>query len=422
MKLTAPNALKIVDGKIKLDRAGFAERLKAGRLEHLTKGPIARELRLADQYRLYATGDVHRRLGLHKQWGDIHGKHAHHRGSVHPLTHFPVHGRISPRFTNHCFRFHYGYGPRWYPRHCWYPRWTPWVQWSWHHYCHPVWDPRPIWCRPVIYDPCPVWVWYESPVWVSLPVVTYGTWVDVPRVYVEPEAYDLQLLAVRFVDPGHPDEGLGPRYRVWFRNNASRPITRPFDVVLLASIGPDLVSDLPQAGVRATSVEAGATQSVDIRLPIAVTRMGQDDEGQAIPFDTLHVLVDAGRNIPETDASNNGSKLLVADIPPVDPAAFELDPKTAGVGGEVILAGEGFGPQPGRVLLHLGEIEMEPEILGWYDLGVRLALPDLPLAGPTQAELIVVRGDGVAANPLQLAITPADKGARLIPPPAPDQP
>ena len=40
----------------------------------------------------------------------------------------------------------------------------------------------------------------------------------------------LQLLAVRFVDPGHPEEKTGPRYRVWFRNNSDLAIDKPFDV------------------------------------------------------------------------------------------------------------------------------------------------------------------------------------------------
>jgi hypothetical protein len=249
---------------------------------------------------------------------------------------------------------------------------------------------------------------YEYPVWTTLPVVSYGTWVDVPPVVIPDPEYDLQLLAVRFVDPGYPDEELGPRYRVWFRNNSDQPITQPFDVVLLASIGTDLPSDPPQAGVRVTSIESEDTQSVDIRLPFRVTHMDHDAEGQPIPFDTLHVLVDAGRAISETYESNNGATLPIGDIEPVDPAAFELDPKTSPVGGEVVVAGEGFGPLPGRILLHLGGIEMEPEILGWYDLGARLAIPELPLAGPTEAELIVVRGDGAAANPLQLLITLED--------------
>ena len=66
---------------------------------------------------------------------------------------------------------------------------------------------------------------------------------------------DLQLVAVRFVDPGHPQEKLGPRYRVWFRNNGDRPIVQPFDVMLFAGNDQRLTAGLPQAGVRVTSID-----------------------------------------------------------------------------------------------------------------------------------------------------------------------
>ena len=59
--------------------------------------------------------------------------------------------------------------------------------------------------------------------------------------------YDLQLLAVRFVDPGHPEEKLGPRYRVWFRNNSDRRSTQPFNVMLFAGNDDQLTADLPAA-------------------------------------------------------------------------------------------------------------------------------------------------------------------------------
>ena len=95
-----------------------------------------------------------------------------------------------------------------------------------------------------------------------------------------------------------------------------------------------------------------------------------------------------------------------AEILPVDPAAFELDPTTVKSGAEIVLAGEGFGPEPGQLLLHVGDKELQGEILGWYDLGVRWALPKLEITEPTQAEVIVVRGDGAAANPLPLTIKP----------------
>jgi hypothetical protein len=230
----------------------------------------------------------------------------------------------------------------------------------------------------------------------------------------------LQLLAVRFVDPGHPDEQLGPRYRVWFRSNSDTAVNQPFDVFLMASSDERLADGLPQAGVRVTSVEPGQTQSVDIRLPFEVASAA--GEGSAPPFSTLHAVVDANRELDETSESNNGIALSREEILPVDPAAFELDPTSAEAGGEVVLAGEGFGPEPGQVLLHLGGIEMEAEILGWYDLGARVVLPDLPLAGPTQAELIVVRGDGAAANPLEITISPAQAASGPVLPPATPQP
>ena len=335
------------------------------------------------------------------------------------LQHRPPHyrylGRISPRYWDQSYRFHI-LGPSYYPRYCWYPHWTRWVHWVWG--CRPrvICDPRPVWCRPVVYAPAVRWCYYTCPTWVFLPSVSCGTWVDVPPVPVGPR-FDLQLLAVRFVDPGHPEQLLGPRFRVWFRNNSDRPITQPFDVILFASEDNRLVADLPQSGVRVTAVEAGDTQSVDLRLPYDVYAM-QDGRNEPSAFQTLHVLVDANREIPETSEANNGTRLPVADVLPIDPAAFELEPREAPAGSEVVIAGEGFGPEAGQVLLHLGDVEMEADILGWYDLGVRLAVPNLPLAGPTTAELVVVRGDGAVASPLSITLLPPRLPVEEIPAPS----
>ncbi len=398
------------------------DQYKANRLSHLTQGPVARELHLAEQYRLYGRGDVARRLALHDRPPGAKGAASiRHHGGPHP-DHPPGHGhahrgRISRSYLAGCFRYHY-HGPRYFAYDCWYPHWSPWVSWCWHFHCSPFWDPRPVWCRPIVYAPAVVWVAWECPVWTPLPIVSSGTWVDVDPVVIEPRRSDLQLLAVRFVDPGHPDEKLGPRYRVWFRNNSLEPIRRSFDVLLLAGNDENPTAGLPQAGVRVTGIEAGQTQSVDIRLPFEVYQVGRNEKGGPAPLGVLHVLIDANREVPEVYEANNGTRIAQADVLPVDPAAFELEPEQAPAGGEVLLAGEGFGPEPGRVLVHLGGLEMDAEIRGWYDLGVRLALPMLPLAGPTEAELIVVRGDGAAANPLKLLIAPPQAEQIVLPPPA----
>jgi hypothetical protein len=371
-----------------VEKNQFQERMKAGNLNRLTAGETAKKLKLTDQYRMYEKGDVARQMGL--------GKHG-----VHP----PVHGVIGPKYKDHCMKYNY-WGPAFFAGACLYPHWNPWVEWSWQFHCRPYWDPRPIWCRPAIYDPCPVWVYWETPEWRPLPAIACGTWVDLKPVVLLAAETDLQLLAVRFVDPGHPEEKLGPRYRVWFRNNGGRPISQPFDVVLFAGNDPRMAEGMSQAGVRVTGIGPDEVQSVDVRLPVEVYAMGRDGRGNPTPFSTLHVLVDANQRIDETTKANNGLRLAPAEILPVDPATFELKPDTAKAGEEILLAGEGFGPQPGRVLVQVNGREMDGEILGWYDLGVQWTLPKLALPGPTEADVVVIRSDGAAANPVKITIAP----------------
>jgi hypothetical protein len=397
------------------NRVRFADQLKSGELTRVVGGETAKKIRLADQYGMIQQGDVARRLDLQKHAREQanvnhaanaerfrHGIDADHRYVFHPNFY---HGVVGPTFARNSVQFYY-WGPSFFTGLCWYPQWHPWVAWSWGYHCRAYWDPRPLWCRPVIYAPCPHWVYWSVPVWTPLPEVSCGTWVDLRPVVVEPAQSDLQLVAVRFVDPGHPEEKQGPRYRVWFRNAGDRPVGQPFNVMLFAANDNRLVADLPQAGVRVAALVAGGQQSVDIRLPVEVYAMGRDAQGKPAPFSTLHVLVDANREVPEATRINNGARLAPAEILPVDPAAFELDPGAAKPGAEVVLAGEGFGPEPGQILIHVGGQELQGEILGWYDLGVRWNVPKLPIAAPTDAEVIVVRGDGAAANPLKITITP----------------
>jgi hypothetical protein len=380
-------ALDAAKGK-NVQNNAFQERLKSGNLNQLTAGKTAKNLKLAEQYRLYQTGDVARRLALEK------------RGN-HPT----IHGVVSPIYERQCVRYHY-WGPSFFAGVCWYPRWNPWVEWSWRHHCNPYWDPRPFWCRPVVYVACPTWTYWNTPAWAPLPVVACGTWVDLRPVVSSATAADLQLVAVRFVDPGHPEEKLGPRYRVWFRNNSSQPIAQPFNVMLFAGNDRRLAAGMLQAGVRVTGIDGGDMQSVDIRLPVEVYAMRRDARGNPVPFSVLQVLVDANREVAETTMANNGACLVPADILPVDPASFELQPTAAKPGEEILLAGEGYGPQPGRVLVQVNGREMDGEILGWYDLGVQWTMPKLALAGPVEADVVVIRGDGAAANPVKVTLTP----------------
>ncbi|MEK6258431.1 MAG: hypothetical protein AABP62_07395 [Planctomycetota bacterium] len=379
---------------LKLDRVSgvYQQRVEQHDFRHLHNSDVGRRLNLDRQFQLHRHGDLSRQMNLGPALVQAGGwQHRHH-------------GRVVPTFTQSSVSVWYA-GGGYYPRYCWTPRWTPWVDWCWWDTCLPIYDPRPVYCRPIVYTPSPTWVVYEYPVWQPLPMTTCGTWVDVPPVVVD-SGTDLQLLATRFVDNGHPDQNLGPRYRVWLRNNGPLAATTPFNVVLVAANDPVPVPDLPQAGAVVNGIEAGEIQSVDIRLPLAANRLAVTPEGQRIPFGYLHVLVDSHRDLAESNESNNGSVVARNDILPVDPAAFSSDVSAGAPGTVISVAGEGLGPEPGQVIVSINGLQLQAEIHGWYDLGVRFALPNLALAGPTDADILIVRGDGAAANPLDFDLVP----------------
>ena len=379
--------------------------------QHWQNTQTGRQLNLDRQFQMQRHGDLTRRMDLSRHLINAGGwQHRHH-------------GAVAAGFTKGCFSVWYA-GGGCFPRHCWYPRWTPWVRWCWWDTCRPFYDPRPLCCRPVIYQPCQPWIYYQYPIWQPLPAATCGTWVDVDPIVV-PAGLDLQLLAVRFVDNGHPEQNLGPRYRIWVRNNSSVQITSPFSVLMMAANDVNPAADLPQAGAVIPVMDVGETKPIDIRLPIQANRMGTTPEGYRVPFSYLHVLVDSDQQIAETDKANNGAVVARTDILPVDPAAFTTDLTAAAPGGTLTVAGEGFGPEPGRVLVSVDGQQTEAVIEGWYDLGVRFTVPNYTLTGAVDAEILVIRGDDAASNPLTVQLAPQSmlgESADIPVTPGPDAP
>lgn len=366
--------------------------LNENSFEHWRHGNVGQQLNIDRQLQLQRHGDITRQMNFTTNVINAGGwQHRHH-------------GAVAAAFTAGSFSVWYA-GGGCYPSHCWYPKWSPWVNWCWWDSCLPFYDPRPIYCRPIVYQPCQPWVAYQYPVWQPLPVVACGTWVDVQPVVVQ-AGLDLQLLAVRFVDNGHPEQNLGPRYRVWVRNNSPVQITNPFSVLVLADNDTVPNAGNPQAGVVIPSMDIGEIKPVDIRLPLEANRIGTTPEGYKVPFAYLHVLVDSHQQINETDETNNGSVVARTEILPVDPAAFSTDQTASAPGGTLTIAGEGFGPEPGRVLVSVNGQNTEALIQGWYDLGIRFTVPTYMLTGTVEAEVLVVRGDGAVSNPLTIQLAP----------------
>lgn len=379
---------------INLDRVSgrFQVRVRDKEFDPLVRSQVGQRYQLDRQFQLLGRGDVARQMRFNHtlvQHGGWQKRHV---------------GPVFNRYTHHSFSAWYP-GPRWYPRYCWQPVWSPWVRWSFWTTVLPIYDPRPFVVRPIYYDPCPPIVVYQYPVWQPLPVETAGTWVDAPQVVVD-QGNDLQLLAVRFVDPGHKEENLGPRFRVWLRNNSNRVLQQPIDVTLFASNDQQLATGALQAGVTLPEIPANEIVPLDIRLPMEVNQMGADQEGNRVPFQFLHAVVDSRNALPESDKANNGAILDRGEIYPVDPAAFSTDVTAAAPGTVISLAGEGLGPEPGEIIVTVGDQQQSAEIRGWYDLGVQFTVPNLNVASAADAQIIVIRGDGAASNPVPLNVAP----------------
>ena len=370
------------------------ERLaKLDNFQNWQQSNVGQKLGLKQQFELQRQGDLSRRMNLSGNLLNA-GGWAQHR----------QHGVIAAAFTTSAFSVWYA-GGGCYPSHSWCPVWSPWVSWCCWDTCPIFYDPRPYFCIPIVYAPCVPWVYYDYPIWYPLPLVSCGTWIDVSPVIVT-AGQDLQLLAVRFVDNGHPEQNLGPRYRAWVRNNSPVQVVNPFSVLLLASNEQTPTIELPQMGVVVPSMDIGETIALDIRLPLAANRLGTTPEGYRVPFTYLHVLVDSHQQIPETFENNNGAVLLRTDILPVDPAAFSTDLTAAAPESLLTIAGEGFGPEPGQVIVSVYGQQVQAEIQGWYDLGIRFAVPNFELTQPVDAEILVVRGDSAVSNPLTVRLAP----------------
>jgi hypothetical protein len=232
-------------------------------------------------------------------------------------------------------------------------------------------------------------------------------------------------LAVRFVDAGHPEQNLGPRYRVWVRNNSPIALGGAYQVTLVAANSPQLVGDWPQAGVTIPSMDPQMVLPVDIRLPAVANKLGRQADGQLVPFTHLHAIVDSHRDVAESNEANNGAILDRGTIFPVDPAAFSTEVTATSPGDVVNLAGEGFGPEPGQLLVTINGVSHQAEIQGWYDLGVSFKVPLVPVNSQVDAQIIVVRGDGAVSNPVEFDIAPQgwlqvapEPALPLAPPPA----
>jgi hypothetical protein len=184
-------------------------------------------------------------------------------------------------------------------------------------HCPKFWPfPLPPICvitPPIVILPAPVTVVNRTVVVVARPVLVG-------------QPIDLELVGLQLVDEGNRDEQIGPRYRVWVRNNGPALHTE-FKVTILAANRDQPKPELPNVSGRVSTIEASQTIAVDLRLPLAAHELGHDAQGNAIPFSKLFVWIDSAQEIKESNEDNNATMMSRTEIPPVDAALAKAEEK-----------------------------------------------------------------------------------------------
>jgi hypothetical protein len=78
------------------------------------------------------------------------------------------------------------------------------------------------------------------------------------------------------------------------------------------------------------------------------------------------------------------------------PAVEAPRPKVT-VGSTLLVDGQSFGDKPGAARLRVGAAALKVEVIEWNGSSVKIRLPQLDLAGATNADIEVVRADGSLA-------------------------
>lgn len=151
------------------------------------------------------------------------------------------------------------------------------------------------------------------PIYYNYPPVTNVTVVNSqPPLPAQPtlvEGTDLELVDLRLVDLGDTAKGLGPRYRITYRNRGTVPAGN-FQVMLLASTDGTPQPGLPSGVAEVAGAPSGQLLTVDVRLA---------PTPELATMNNLIVALDTATQIIETEESNNvavidRAKVLMADL------------------------------------------------------------------------------------------------------------
>ena len=115
---------------------------------------------------------------------------------------------------------------------------------------------------------------------------------------------DIELTDVRLVDAGSLERNVGPRYRLFYRNNGNVEAPK-FHASVAVDVGEKLTETAEIVTVEAVGLKPGRSQTVDVRLPVEVLKMAIDYQGRPAPFNALLALIDSDDDLKENNKENN---------------------------------------------------------------------------------------------------------------------
>src|SRR5262249_5582766 len=127
---------------------------------------------------------------------------------------------------------------------------------------------------------------------------------------------DLELLDIRLVDAGSLTSGVGPRFRLFCRNNGTLEAPK-FHVSVMADLGSVLSEKAHLVTVESVGIKPGKTQTVDVQMPLEVLKMTGANDRWARPFDLLGAMLDSDESLTETNEKNNTLVLTRDSIKPL---------------------------------------------------------------------------------------------------------
>jgi hypothetical protein len=127
-----------------------------------------------------------------------------------------------------------------------------------------------------------------------------------PAEYVSAAApaIDLELVDIRLVDAGSISDGVGPRFRLFCRNNGTLEAPK-FHVSVMADLGGVLSEKAHLVTVESVGIKPGKTQTVDVQMPPEILKMKGTQDHWPRPFDLLGAMLDSDESLTETNEKNN---------------------------------------------------------------------------------------------------------------------